>query len=621
MAFFGYKITYIRSGFGLFLVVTDDGAVFIASSENSTFSPIQFPFFFTSDVLCAAELGSGRLFLVTASGKLYVCLTCRLFSPTPVRKLLSRVSKADWLFTAVTSTADTVYFLVNGHRQPVLSSSINHRSLVGRSAPVMIDLHSGFFPVFPDGAKDYGFFSGDIVSYQNETFAVIGSSKTALVLMNCATQHFVELEPARKFDLMFELALIGREGGELAEVVLKDGRRLTIDFSPAAMSSMSSFKPDDVIMNPLFGRGLVLGVRAEALVVKYESGIRLSRFKTPEELMLSHVLLERDGTLVLQMPTVDRGWVLVEQVASGKFAPGCIVASDEFGVGQFLGCLGDGLVVNFLRDARLGRVLAKGENIRMVRAKQSCLMGFLALNRSSVIVDVNEALCDSLGFFPGDFVRMGKRCALCVGGGLVGSELGMFVETDEMLLCGLGVGVFQAGRLREGELLARIAGAGKRQMKLETGETIDLSVNTSDFLSCPVMPLDRIAVGSRLAIVTGMRAGEVFVQYDGGDYVSKLPEKYELVMRRFGIPTRRMMEIESGERKYGEMVMEMDAYRGMWFCPGDIVRQENRRMRVIGMLEKRVFLVASMETGEQMVANLNPGGIMEAVLEHRPFFD
>jgi hypothetical protein len=44
-------------------------------------------------------------------------------------------------------------------------------------------------------------------------------------------------------------------------------------------------------------------------------------------------------------------------------------------------------------------------------------------------------------------------------------------------------------------------------------------------------------------------------------------------------------------------------------------------MRVIGMLDRRLFLVVSLDTGEQGVANLYPGGIMEALLEHRPYFD
>jgi hypothetical protein len=195
----------------------------------------------------------------------------------------------------------------------------------------------------------------------------------------------------------------------------------------------------------------------------------------------------------------------------------------------------------------------------------------------------------------------------------------MFVESDEMLLCDLGIGVFQRGKLLEAELLARVAASGKRRMKLETGEPIDLSVNTSDFVDLPLMPLDRILMGSKVAIVVGVKSGEIYVQCDGADWVRKLPEKFVLLMRRFNIPTQRNIDIQVGGKRFCEMVVEMDAYRGMWFCPGDIVVQENKRMRVIGMLGRRLFLVVSMDTGEQLIANLNPGGIMEALLEYRPF--
>jgi hypothetical protein len=409
---------------------------------------------------------------------------------------------------------------------------------------------------------------------------------------------------------MFEFPLISRIGGALAEVTLKDGRRLVIDISPTAIAAVSPLRRDDIVLHDALGRGTVLGVRAGALAVKYESGVRLGISPSREAATLSHLLLDRPGRTIITMPTIDGEWAHVERTSFSRLDPGCIVASAEWGIGQYLGLVDDRPAFNFLYDRGCIRLLPIGSSLTILRANSlGTAVGCMGMDGNPLVVDVGAIS----PFLPGDYISYRGQCALCVGG----SDHGMVVETDEMMLCGLGVGVFGSG---EGELLARVAGAGKRRVKTESGEPVDVSVNTRDFERLALLPLDRILIDGVLAVVVGVRDGEVYVQEEGKEYVVRLVGEFRIVMRRFNVPTEREVHVKFGEREFTKIWLHAEAYRGMWFWPGDIVRQEGDLLRVMGLLDRRLFLVEVIAEKRKEVRNLNPCGIMAADLERRPIF-
>jgi hypothetical protein len=386
------------------------------------------------------------------------------------------------------------------------------------------------------------------------------------------------------------------------------------------MQSISSFRQGDVVVHPLFGRGEVLGARLGSLVLKYKCGIRIARAAAHEDLMLGHTLADREGKITIQVPTVDGAWVLVEQVACRGIDPGSIVLVGKYGLGQFLGSACEKLAVAFLRDGGAARFVDRNRAMSVIRSKQSLYSGCIGVNHASLTVDHNENIAAALGYLPGDLVRIRGQCARCIGVTYIADQPSLLFETDDMLLSNLGAGVFAIGRLRDGELVARVGAAGKRHMKRESGEFIDLSVNTSDFINLPLLPLDRIFAHERIAIVVGAADGQIYVQFEGMDSIQKLPSEYWLIFRRLNVPTIREIEGVPELPECRKVLLHADAYRGMVFQPGDIVEQSGEEFRVIGWMCKRTFLVRAMGSGEQSTRVFAPCGISTAKVVCRPSF-
>jgi hypothetical protein len=60
----------------------------------------------------------------------------------------------------------------------------------------------------------------------------------------------------------------------------------------------------------------------------------------------------------------------------------------------------------------------------------------------------------------------------------------------------------------------------------------------------------------------------------------------------------------------------------MVFMPGDIVEQENDEYRVLGIVDRRKFLVKSLSSGAESVRTLSHCGFLSAAIVQRPsFFD
>jgi hypothetical protein len=326
--------------------------------------------------------------------------------------------------------------------------------------------------------------------------------------------------------------------------------------------------------------------------------------------MASHAFTERDGLQVVEVPTTDGQWLLVEQTVWGAIDPGSIIVDADHGIGQYIGVCCGAAVAAFLRDGGPARLVRS--DFSVLRSRHPFCQGVIGLNRKSLAVDVGE----QSDVLPGDMLKVDGKCARCVGTGIIGGQQGPLFETDDMMLWDLGVGAFSKEKLSEAELIARIAASGKRRMKRENGRVIEMSVNTSDFVHCPLLPLDRVLVGNKVAMVVGVCESQVYVQFEGVKWVQPLPEKYYLLLRRYGVPTWRTID---SQRK---MTVHADGYRGMVFLPGDVIEQEMKTYRILGMVERRQFWVQEMATGEETVRYLTPCGFSAADILHRPsFFD
>jgi hypothetical protein len=388
------------------------------------------------------------------------------------------------------------------------------------------------------------------------------------------------------------------------------------------MSSISSFKPGDVVLHASFGRGEVIGARLNSLVLRYKCGIRIAQPRTPSSLLSSHTLTCRDSTMTIQVPAIGGGCLLVDRLPHERIDPGSIVLSSKYGLGQFLGRVYDRLIVAFIRDGGAARFVKSGRAMFVVRSKESLHSSWTGIGRTPVTADTSEAAAAPLGFIPGDFVRVRRQCAACLGTTSVGDRRSLLFETDEMLLSNLGVGVFAVGRMDEGELVARIGAAGKRRVRTESGGLVELSINTSDFVTFPLLPLDRITVDDRNAIVVGAADGRLFVQFEGCDYVVPLRDRFSLVFRRLSVPTARSVAPPPGAPECVRVLLHADAYRGMAFQPGDVVEQDGEQWRVVGRLARRTFLVRAVASGVEVARTLAPCGMAAAKLIHRArFFD
>ena len=617
-SFFGYKVKYITSGFGYFLAITDDGSVYITNADTMYLTSIQLPIVMKDDAICSACLANGRVSLVTDSTRVYVFLMNCLFDMC--QDAMNGFIEGCVGITDVCATTDVTYFLQGEQRKVPLASALTVETLIGRRAPVHLQIGGKVVVADPPGAQEYGFCSGDLVRFRGELYLVVGASSRGLVIVNCVDESFVELDSKRKIDLMFNIPLVKRLKRDLIEVELNNGKKLAVDRSQEVMAQFSSFKTGDVITHKQFGRGVVMGTRAGALVVQYQNGVKLARFENNDQLILTHYLTERNGNSVIHESTVDGMYILVEQIEYNKVTPGSIVSHGKQGVGQYIGCCYGNPVVKFLQDCGCVTILEPHDQLSIVRTGKSLCQGYIALNRSPVVADVNEHLCQKLGFKPGDYVKISNNCAYCVGIGSVDGQDALFFETDDMMICDLGVGIFESERLAEAELIARIACPGERLMKTENGTSITLSVNTNDFLTLPVLPLDRVLVNNTVAMVVGVNNGQVYVQQEDTPFVLPLPDNFQLIMRRLNTPTVRHVAVKDEKVSVHTIRLDSESYRGMWFCPGDLVEQENEIYRVIGMVARREFLVVSSTTGEQSLRCLNPCGVLTATLKHRPTF-
>jgi hypothetical protein len=614
-SFFGYRVRYIKCRFGIFLLVTDEGIVFIANSDSSIFAPVQIPQKFVNDPLVCVEIADGRLYFVTASGKLHSYITAKLFAAPGDRMAWVHLRHNELDVTEVSAASDKLFLRVGGSKPPPIPATVTPASLVGRTAPIHISVDSGILQVDPSGASAFGFMPGDIVRYGDQICAVVGAVGNSLVVMDCARRTFIEIEAETRTDLMFHVPLIGRLGANLAEYDLGHGRKLIVDRSVTILAAISSFRAGDIVLHPCLGRGEVLGARLGCLVLRYKCGIRIARPRTHEALMLCHTLTHRDSSMTIQVPTVSGAWLLVDQMPFDRIDPGSIVWSTKHGLGQFLGRVQDRLVVSFLRDGGAARLIPPRRIASVVRSKQSSYSGYLGINQAPITVDAIESAAASLGCLPGDILRIGRQCAVCLGTTRIGDQRSLVFETDDMLLSNLGVGVFGIGRMGNGELLARVAMAWKRRMKMATGETVDLSINTSDFINLPVLPLDRIMAGGRIGLVVGVADGRAYVRFEGDEHVGLLPEDWVLLFRRLPVPTSRTI---AGVR----VALHAEAYRGFVFLPGDRVEQDSEEFTVLGRVTKRVFLVREVSTGEESQRELAPCGMAAARILHRPaFFD
>lgn len=621
MSFFGCNVSFITSGYSYFLVVTSEGGVFICNSDETVFTPIQIPAIFSDDSLCYAEIADGRIYLITYSGRLHVFLINKLLSGKWIKKIQLGIVESDLNFTHVSASVSNAYFLVNGRSHYPLSVVYTPNLLISRKSPLYIQLGKKSIFVDPTGAERYGFCPGDIVKKGEDAFTVIGATEHSLLLFNCSNRSFLEIESGKHSEIMLQLSLIGRIGSDLHDVYLKNDINLAVDKSHTIMSQITSFKAGDIIFESRFGKGVVMGARADNVVIQYEGGVKLAKYMTADQIMMSHSLIHREGKKVIQQTTVDGNLVLIEECGCDSMATGCIVVHNTYGIGEYIGCHNEHMAIKFIRDSNCIRLICGNQKLGMIRTCCSFIQGYLGINRETAIIDVQIQKSRELGYFPGDMIKINKYCACCIGSGYIYNEQSLFFETDEMILCNLGVGIFGKGKMTDkGELLARIASPGTRFMKTENGELIELSVNTDDFLTSPLLPLDRIIINGSTAIVVGLHDSQLYIQFENTNYAQPLSGKYHLILRRFNIPTMKIVNAEFNKITYNQVMLHVDYYRGMWFMPGDIVEQENENYRVIGMLENRLFLVKSLKTGEQSARILNPCGVLTANLIHRASF-
>lgn len=665
------KCCYITTNFGYFLVITTDYTVFIYNSDNADLLPFQLPESFPIPLI-NATIANGRVYFLDADQHLYVYPLSNKFIPefsiTPKDALVH----SSLLFSCVSATNTAVYFIIGGYKPCILSSSLIPASLPGRYLPLFLDN----ILISPRGGESYGFKCGDRLFYNNQNLCFIGkhdnlfyalpfnyiysadestsklSSKSYISEIQFSGSPVAIVIQDLK-TMLIKMQLTGRPGADLDF----NSCSFTIDRSNEEISKICCFKSGDTVINSQLNQGVILGVRANFLVVKYEKDVLL---ETPNSVKL----IGREGKTVISGTTIEGENILIEKCSFHDISSGDIIFG-EFGIGQFLGFKGEHVAIRFLSDDGKIRLILPSTKLLPLRTAKEMFNGLIGINLNSLTLSIQ--IHPKSNIQAEDLILYNGECARCVGF-LNGKPL---FETDKMLLENLGVGTLPEKKLSNPLMVQNsktydhsskfgkinnllpithispeyLDYAQKKTEPLQIAENIEiiskigekqnrtfgaltLSVNTDDFADTGYLPGDKILINQQIAVIVGISITNIdhekhtkktiYYKKDSSSKVEELSDKDipVLIFRRFNSPISRTFQIGT---KQQEARIDAEAFRGAWFWPGDIVEREKIRYIVYGFLGKHTFIVQCDGCDDYEIVVLNPIGFLKAQLIYRPF--
>jgi hypothetical protein len=157
-------------------------------------------------------------------------------------------------------------------------------------------------------------------------------------------------------------------------------------------------------------------------------------------------------------------------------------------------------------------------------------------------------------------------------------------------------------------LVSEIQVGASRKSSFRTGAgLIELNVNLHDVHNFPLLPLDVVCIGDRLAEICGFAGDDLYMQYLGSRFVEKVIVNgdIELVYRRARVPTRRTFC--TSDQKTVAAWIDLEHFRGCRCLPYDVVDYQGQRMVILGLVTDSLFVVADWETLEYRLFTLPIG--------------
>jgi hypothetical protein len=457
--------------------------------------------------------------------------------------------------------------------------------------------------VDPLGGEALGLRGGDVVEVSPGIEAMImGTCADRLYLKKCIGQRLEGWPLPSLETVLFRWRLRRRISATLVDIEISPGLVCQIDSSDDGMHRISYLKAGDIVEHATFGVGTVVGERAGGLWVRYSGGFRLFRNATPERVNAAHRLITRREGTVVALQGLGGESLLVEPKHMPGMELGSLVAHEEKGIGKYCGIVRGMCAVSFVADAGPCAVVRRDSELTVIRSMSSQKRKLLGIDGSIQFVEIGKDICqERFGLLPGDIVNRGGKIAVCVGVGQPEGVESMFFETEQMVKRGLGIGVFALGQISGIELLARIAAPGKVVREVGEGQSIELSVNTEDFASSPVLPADVLEFGSELATVVGIHDGTVYVQRVGSVLCEPIGGPFRLVYRRVNVPTVCVVSL-AGEEIEGWI--DLEHVRQCGAGPGDVIEGD---FTVICVRGQREFVGLKGGSTVPSVVSLSPG--------------
>jgi hypothetical protein len=358
-----------------------------------------------------------------------------------------------------------------------------------------------------------------------------------------------------------------------------------VDASETGLGRVGFFRAGDVIEHDSYGEGTVVGERCENVWIRYGVTVRMCRSKGMPS---GHRLVSRVGCEIVPKRSVTGQVIYAELRPVHQYEPGCLVETPEFGIGQFEGVAAGKLVVSFVSDCGLARIVPADRSVSIRRSIAPRVERMPFLDGTTREVEIGRA---ELPIVAQDWILYEGQAAKCVG---VLTELNVLAfETEEMIVNDLGVGAFPPDVCERFEFLARVSCPGK-VTKVRDGTKIELSVDTDDFTRSQVLPADVLVANGERYTVAGITGNTIYVQAVTGEFVQELPSEFRLLYRRLAVPTRCVTRDDPPTKAF----IDVEHLRGSGYLPGDDVRDHRDRLTMMGVVSSDHFLV---EIGDEKV--------------------
>lgn len=597
--FLGAEIVYMETSLDEIICIYCDGSITYGwgDQDHSNSYPVivtlpKFPF--DGSYICHAHVSRDIIWFLTSFDEVFYISKLPWLDPDngSVSRFKHVPSSFPKKIQHFKSTWNEIYFFSEGIDHKPMVSNLSRISLKKQESPFLVYSKSlGTISVDPFGASPYGFRAGDQIKTDTGKQIIVYGKYQQYLIYQESIGHPLEviLMPDLSTSL-FKWKLCDRHGAELIEIEVKQNQFCQIDSSNDGVQRLCYFKPGDIIEHEKFGQGVILGERCDCLWIKYESGIKMCKNSSCQTIHKEHKFVSRPSSKILQYISVEGELVLIEPTRLGVFEPNCLVESEQYGIGTYIGMASAKHAVMFLIDSNFCRLIDCCHQLKIVRSISPHMVQSICIDSSIQNIDICSTSLKDMNLMPTDLVKVDNQIARCIGCIYIEKQKIALFETELMIKHGLGIGAFQPNVSIE--LLARIEEEGTRTMKKQDGSSIELSVNTKDFSAESILPQDVVSIEKQYYTVVGIANKIIYVHNHKKDYIEPLAHDYKLVYRRINVPTSIQITV-SGKKMFGWI--DIEHVRDKAIFPYDVVDKDGKEITIVGIIDSTHFIYTNQQ--------------------------